>query len=186
MVLHRLSLVCGLWIIVFFLKLNCSSKGFSCNFLDLAVQQIPQGIPCDIFDKHSQPEYPSIEIIYRSQFHCNISITAHLGVVNSQFYRFLRHCSYEEFFVSQMVSLIVLMKNKDYPLKILLKRIRGLLDKKKILFGISTIGVFWTILVSGLVSQLGLCSSLLSFSLCFVYLVVFFCSYFLVLFVASQ
>jgi hypothetical protein len=61
-----------------------------------------------------------------------------------------------------------------------------LLDKKKILFGISTIGVFWTILVSGLVSQLGLCSSLLSFSLCFVYLVVFFCSYFLVLFVASQ
>jgi hypothetical protein len=106
------------------------------------VQQIPQGIPCDIFDKHSQPEYASIEIIYMSQFHCNISITAHLGVFNSQFYRFLRHCSCEEFFVSQMVSLIVLMKNKDYPLKILLKRIRGLLNKHKFLYGTSTFGVF--------------------------------------------
>jgi hypothetical protein len=72
-------------------ELNCTSKGFSCNFLDLAVQQIPQGIPCDIFDKHSQPEeYASIEIIYMSQFHCNISITVHLGVINSQFYRFFK------------------------------------------------------------------------------------------------
>jgi hypothetical protein len=44
---------------------NCTSKGFS----------------CDIFDKHSQPEYASIEIIYMSQFHCNISITVHLGVI---------------------------------------------------------------------------------------------------------
>jgi hypothetical protein len=70
-------------------------------------------------------------------------------VINSQFYRFLRHCSCEEFFVSQMVSLIVLMKNKDYPLKILLKRIRGLLNKQKFLNGISTIGGFWITLVSG-------------------------------------
>jgi hypothetical protein len=62
--------------------------------------------------------------------HSNISITAKLGVINSQFYRFLRFCSCKEFFVSQMISLIVLLKNKGYPLKILLKRTRGLLNKK--------------------------------------------------------
>ncbi len=59
--------------------------------------------------------------------HSNISITAKSGVINSQFYRFLRLCSYKEFFVSQMVSLIVLLKNKGCSLKILLKRTGGLL-----------------------------------------------------------
>ncbi len=38
---------------------------------------------------------------------------------------------------SQMVSLIVILKNKGYPLKILLKRTTGLLNKPKFLFGIS-------------------------------------------------
>jgi hypothetical protein len=51
----------------------------------------------------------------------NISITAKLGVINSQFYRYLRLCSCEEFFVSHMVSLIVLLKSKAYPLKIWLR-----------------------------------------------------------------
>jgi hypothetical protein len=36
-------------------ELSCMSKGFSCNFLDLAVRRSPQGLSCDIFDKHSQP-----------------------------------------------------------------------------------------------------------------------------------
>jgi hypothetical protein len=76
----------------------------------------------------------------------NISITAKLGVIDSQFYRFLRLCSCKEFFVSQMVSLTVLLKNKGYPLKILLKRTRGLLNKEKILFGIAVFGVFQMIL----------------------------------------
>jgi hypothetical protein len=35
-----------------FCGLNCMSKGFSCNFLDLAVRQSPQGLSRDIFDKH--------------------------------------------------------------------------------------------------------------------------------------
>ncbi len=35
-------------------ELSCMSKGFSCNFLDLAVRQSPQGLSCDIFDKRSQ------------------------------------------------------------------------------------------------------------------------------------
>ncbi len=73
--------------------------------------------------------------------HSNISITAKLGVINTQIYRFPRLCSCKKFFVSQMVSLIVLLKNEGYPVKILLKRTRGLLNKGKFLFGISAFGV---------------------------------------------
>jgi hypothetical protein len=49
-----------------------------------------------------------------------------------------------------MVSLIVFLKAKAYPLKILLKRARGLLIKEKFLFGIS--GHFQNDFASGLVS----------------------------------
>jgi hypothetical protein len=45
-------------------ELNCTSRGFSCNFLYLAVNQCPQGISCDIFEKCSQPEYAGIEMIH--------------------------------------------------------------------------------------------------------------------------
>jgi hypothetical protein len=49
-----------------------------------------------------------------------------------------------------MVGLIVFLKVKGYPLKILLMRTRGLLIKEKFLFGISTFGVFKMLsLVSG-------------------------------------
>jgi hypothetical protein len=65
-----------------------------------------------------------------------------LGVINSQFYSFLRLCSCKEFFVSQMVSIIILLKNEGCPLKILLKRTRGLLNKEKFLSGISAFGIF--------------------------------------------
>jgi hypothetical protein len=67
--------------------------------------------------------------------------SAKSGVIDSQFYRFLRLCGCKKFFVSQMVSLIVLLKNEGYPAKILLKRTRGLLNKGKFLFGISAFGV---------------------------------------------
>jgi hypothetical protein len=39
---------------------TCMFKGFSCSFLDLTVRQSPQGLSCDIFDKHSQPECAGI------------------------------------------------------------------------------------------------------------------------------
>jgi len=52
----------------------------------------------------------------------------------------------KSFFFSPMVSLIVLPNNKVYPLKILLKWTRGLLNKEEFLFGISAIGVFRVIL----------------------------------------
>ncbi len=117
------------------LTLNSTSKGFSHNFLDLNVKQTcPQGISCDILDKCSQPEYAGIDMIHMPHVHSNISIIVQLGVINSQFYRFLRLCSSKDFFISQMVSLNVLLKNKQYPLKILSKRIRGLLDKENFLF----------------------------------------------------
>jgi hypothetical protein len=128
-------------------ELNCTSKGFSCNLLDLTVRQSPQGLFCDIFDKHSQPEYAGIEMIRMLHVHSNISMTVKLGVINSQFYRFLRLCSCKKFFVFQMVSLIVFLKAKGYPLKVLLKRTRGLVLKEKFLFGISTFGIFRMILL---------------------------------------
>jgi hypothetical protein len=128
-------------------ELNCTSKGFSCIFLDLAVRQSPQGLSCDIFDKRSQPEYAGIEMIRMPHVHSNISMTSKLGVINSQFYRFLRLCSCKKFFVFQMVSLIVFLKAKGYPLKVLLKRTRGLLLKEKFLFGISAFGIFRMVLL---------------------------------------
>jgi hypothetical protein len=122
------------------------SKGFSYNFLDLAVRRSPQGLSCDILDKPSQPEYAGIEMIRMPDVHSNISITVKLGVINSQFYRFLRLCSCNKLFVFHMVSLIFLLKVKGYPLKILLKRIRGLLDKEQFPLGISAFGVLRMIL----------------------------------------
>jgi hypothetical protein len=76
-----------------------------------------------------EPEYAGIDMICIPHIHSNISVTAKLGVINSQFYRFLRICTSKAFFGSQMVSLSVLLKSKDHPLKILLKRTRGLLNK---------------------------------------------------------
>ncbi len=128
-------------------ELNCMFKAFSCNFLDLAVRRSPQGLSCDIFDKHSQPKYASIEMIRMPHVHSNVSMIAKLGVVNSQFYRFLRLCCCKKFFVSEMVNLIVFFKAKGCPLKVLLKRTRGLLIREKFLFGISTFGIFRMILL---------------------------------------
>jgi hypothetical protein len=43
--------------------------------------------------------------------HSNVSITSELGIINSQFYMFLRHYSSKVFLISQMVNLIVILKN---------------------------------------------------------------------------
>ncbi len=63
----------------------------------------------------------------------NISMSAKLGVIDSQFYRFLRLCSRNKLFIFQMVSLMVFLKVKSYSLKLLLKRTRGSLVKEKFL-----------------------------------------------------
>ncbi len=111
------------------------------------MRQSPQGLSCDIFDKRSQPEYAGIEMIRVPHVHSNISMTAKLGVINSQFYRFLRLRSCKKFSAFQMVSLIVFLKANGYPLKVLLKTTRGLVLKEKLLFGISAFGIFRMILL---------------------------------------
>jgi hypothetical protein len=122
------------------------------NFLDFASSLVSgellvSPLVHSIFDKRSQPEYAGIEMIRMPHVHFNISMTAKLGVINSQFYRFLRLFSCKKFFVFQMVSLIIFLKAKGYPFKVLLKRTRGLALKEKFLFGISTFGIFRMILL---------------------------------------
>jgi hypothetical protein len=51
-----------------------------------------------------------------------------------------------------MVSLIVFLKAKGYPLKVLLMRTIGLLLKEKFLFRISAFGIFRMNFASGFVS----------------------------------
>lgn len=52
-------------------ELNC--KGFPYNTLNLIVKQISQGISCDIFDIHFQPEH-IIDMIHLTRVHSNISL----------------------------------------------------------------------------------------------------------------
>jgi hypothetical protein len=118
------------------------------NWATMICFHLPDSVKfTDFFDKRSQPEYAGIEMIRMPHVHSNISMTAKLGVINSQFYRFLRLCSCKKFFVFQMVSLIVFLKAKGYPFKVLLKRTRGLVLKEKFLFGISAFGIFRMILL---------------------------------------
>ncbi len=98
-------------------ELNCTSKGFSCNFLYLTVRQSPQGLSCDIFDNRSQPEYAGIEMIRMPHVHSNISMTEKLGVINSQFYRFLRLCSCKNFFCLPDGQSYCLSEGKRLPFK---------------------------------------------------------------------
>jgi hypothetical protein len=107
------------------------------NFLDLAVNQNPRGISYDMFDKHSQPEY----VVLTISVYSNIFSTAKFGVINNQFYRCLRVCCSKDFFVSQSVNLIVLLKDR-LPSKDSVKRTRGLLNREKFLLGISVFGFF--------------------------------------------
>ncbi len=108
------------------------------------MRQSPQGLSCDIFEKRSQPEYAGIRMPHVQS---NISMTVKLGVINSQFYRFLRLCSCKKFSVFQIISLIVFLKEKGYPSRVLLKSTRGLVLKEKFLFGISAFGIFRMILL---------------------------------------
>jgi hypothetical protein len=97
-------------------SLSCMSKGFSCNFLHLTVRQSPQGLSCDIFDKRSQTEYAGIEMIRIPHVHSNISMTAKHGVINSQFYGFLRLCSCKKFCLPDGQS-YCLSEGKRLPFK---------------------------------------------------------------------
>jgi len=88
-----------------------------------------------------------IEMIRIPHVHSNILMTGKLGVINSQFYRFLRLFSCKKLLVFQIVSLIVFLKDKGYPLKVLLKRTRGLVLKENFLIGLLAFGIFRMILL---------------------------------------
>jgi hypothetical protein len=60
-------------------ELNCTSKGFSCNLLDLTMNQSPQGLFNDIFDKRSQPEYAGIDMIRMPHVHSNYFNNCEVG-----------------------------------------------------------------------------------------------------------
>jgi hypothetical protein len=124
---------------------NCTSNGFSCNVVDLAINQSPRGVLCDIFHKHNQPpEYAGIDMICMPHVHVlsSIFITAKFGLTIVPISLLLLSwalsitsstgsagfCSCKALFVCQVVSLILLLKNGDYPLKILPKRTRGLFN----------------------------------------------------------
>jgi hypothetical protein len=53
-------------------------------------------------------------MILMPHVHSNISITAKLGVINCQFYRFLRLCSQKDFFLSDGQSYC---PPQEYPVK---------------------------------------------------------------------
>ncbi len=96
---------------------------------------------CDIFCKRSQPENAGIDMICIDIIPISLLLLS-WALSIERFYRSLRLCGSEVFFVSQMIGLIVRLKNKGYSPKILFKRITWLLTIEKFLFGISVFIVF--------------------------------------------
>ncbi len=65
---------------------KCTSNSFSCNFLDLAINQSPRGIiSSGMFDKHIQLENAGIDMVCMHHAHSNISMTSKLGIIKIQF-----------------------------------------------------------------------------------------------------
>jgi hypothetical protein len=67
-------------------ELNFTYNGFSCNFLDLGINQSPRGLWCDICDKFTQPEYAVIDMMCMPHAHSNItllSLSWALSIVSS-------------------------------------------------------------------------------------------------------
>ncbi len=71
-----------------------TANGFSCTFFDLAINQSPQGISCDVSDK-SLRQLLTIDMDLYVSCSVHTLITAKLGVITSQFYGFLRLLEYE-------------------------------------------------------------------------------------------
>jgi hypothetical protein len=135
--------------------LNYISKDFSCNLLDLDVKRRLQDnilyYLVIFLANNTRQKYVGIDMIHMPHVHSNIFIITKLGVMNSQFYRILRFCNFKDSFISRMVNLIFLLKNKSCPSKILYKGIECCLIKNNVF-----LDSFWK---SGefLVSWLDLC-----------------------------
>jgi hypothetical protein len=70
-------------------ELNCTSKGFSCNFLDLAVRQSPHGLSCDIFDNRSL-SFPFLSFFVSLSCHCCCGLLLASSMAES--YRCFQNC----------------------------------------------------------------------------------------------
>jgi hypothetical protein len=103
-------------------------RGFLYNFLDLVINQSHKGLCVISLVKILNLSNAGNDMICLFHIHCSIFISAKLGVINNQF---LRGLNSKAFFESQMVSFVVLLKNKDYPQKIHVTRTRGCLSKGK-------------------------------------------------------
>ncbi len=76
-------------------ELNC--KGFPYNSLNLIAKQISQGISCDIFEIHFQPEHVRIDMIHMPHVHSKFSLLLQSWVIIHQFSIFWSFVSLERF-----------------------------------------------------------------------------------------
>lgn len=123
-------------------ELNCTSKGDSCAFLDLKISQTALGLEVDIYDKREQPEYSGLKIIRMPHIESNISNMAKYGVINSQIHRYLRLCTTKEGFINQCSNLIILLLQKDYNKRKIMRKLKRILYMKSYVHGISALGMF--------------------------------------------
>jgi hypothetical protein len=131
-------------------ELNCTSKGFSCNFLDLTVSQRPQGLKVYPVTFLTNALNQSMQVLKGLECLMFIPISQWrqswgLSIVN--FTDSWGFVVVRSFLSSRWSSLIVFLEAKGYPFKVLLKRTRGLVLKEKFLFGISAFGIFRMILL---------------------------------------
>ena len=122
-------------------ELNCSSRGDTCALLDLNISQSASGLEVDIYDKRSQPEYSGVQIIRMPDIESNISVIAKYGVINSQLHRFFRLCTTKEAFIAQCTNLIILLIQKGYSKRKVMKKVVTFLYMKSFIYGISALGM---------------------------------------------
>ncbi len=80
-----------------------TERVISCN-LDLAISNVLKVYPVISLVNFLNQIMPVLTCFVLPQFLSNISSTAQLDIINTQFYRFLKLCSSKIFFVSQMVK----------------------------------------------------------------------------------
>lgn len=72
---------------------NCPSNGFSCNFLDVAMNPSPRDIFGVNFNKLTQLQYAGIDVIFMLQVHSNLFVGHYQQSVLDVFLKRWRCCS---------------------------------------------------------------------------------------------
>jgi hypothetical protein len=73
-------------------ELNCPSNGFSCNFLDVAMNPSPRDIFGVNFNKLTQLQYAGIDMIFIPRVHSNLFVGHYQQSVLDVFFKCLRCC----------------------------------------------------------------------------------------------